>query len=378
MRPPPRLIRRLVLAPLVPLAAVGVLVSVPLWALGAVVASVWMPGRLRALRLLAYGLVFLVVDSLLLVAALVLWVTSGFGAGLRRPAFVAAHHRLLALTLRALVWAAVHAFRLEIEFHAGAGSPAPVHPVADERPLVVMSRHAGPGDSFLLAHLVANGWRRRPRIVLKDTMAWEPGVDVLLHRLPSRFVDPAPGAGDVVAAQIGALARGMTGTDALLIFPEGGNFTRSRRTRAIARLRARGRHADAAHAESLVHTLPPRPAGARAALTAAPHADVVFVAHTGLDDLSTLAALWRGLPMDDDVDVRLWRVPAEDVPRHEEAQLDWLQQWWTTIDEWITETRAAEAAVRERSGATSSAAEGAGDAPARGPVPSVPPRRRRS
>jgi Acyltransferase len=350
VRPPPRLVRRIVIAPAVPLAALALLASVPVWALAAVVASSWMPGRLRVLRLLGYAVVYLLVDSALLLAACLLWVASGFGWRLRRPGFRSAHYWLLGLALDVLVQAAVHAFRLDVEFHAGAGSPRDVDPQRGGPPLVVLSRHAGPGDSFLLAHVVLNRWRRRPRIVLKDSMQWEPGVDVLLHRVPSRFINPRPGAGEEVVASIGELAGGMGPDDALVLFPEGGNFTASRRTRAIAKLRAKGLLDDAAHAESLVHTLPPRPAGARAALAAAPDADVVFVAHTGLDDLSTLPAMWQGLPMDDDVDVRLWRVPAEEIPREEANQLDWLQSWWTTIDEWIAATRAAEAAARDQGG----------------------------
>ena len=61
--------------------------------------------------------------------------------------------------------------------------------------------------------------------------------------------------------------------------------------------------------------LPPRPGGVAAALTAAPHADVVFVAHTGLEHLSTVRDLWRGLPMDKTLHLRWWFVPAAEVPR---------------------------------------------------------------
>ncbi len=86
--------------------------------------------------------------------------------------------------------------------------------------------------------------------------------------------------------------------DALLIFPEGGNFSESRRLRAIDRLRGKGMLEQAQRAEAMRHVLPPRPGGVAAALEAAPHADVVFVAHTGLEHLSTVADLWDGLPMD--------------------------------------------------------------------------------
>jgi hypothetical protein len=84
--------------------------------------------------------------------------------------------------------------------------------------------------------------------------------------------------------------------------------------------------------------LPPCPAGATSPLRAAPHADVVFVAHTGLEHLSTVRDIWRGLPTDKTLHLRWWFVPAAEVPRDETEQTDWLYRWWETIDAWITTT----------------------------------------
>ena len=55
------------------------------------------------------------------------------------------------------------------------------------RPLVVIA-HAGPGDSFLVVHSLVNWYGRDPRIVLKDTLQWDPAIDIALNRLPSRFI----------------------------------------------------------------------------------------------------------------------------------------------------------------------------------------------
>jgi hypothetical protein len=70
----------------------------------------------------------------------------------------------------------------------------------------------------------------------------------------------------------------------------------------------------AVRAEQMRHVLPPRTGGVTAALEAAPHADVVLVAHAGLEGLSTLADLWDGLPMDGAVRLCWWFVPAQEVP----------------------------------------------------------------
>jgi 1-acyl-sn-glycerol-3-phosphate acyltransferase len=205
--------------------------------------------------------------------------------------------------------------------------------------MVVLSRHAGPGDSFLLVHTLMNrDHLRQPRIVLKDVLQLDPLIDVYLNRLPNHFVTADPVAGYNSAEAIADLARGMGDEDALLIFPEGANFTAQRRVRAIRRLRDRGLATAVRRAEAMRNVLPPHPAGVTAALRAAPHADVVFVAHTGLEHLSTVRDLWRGLPTDKTLHLRWWFVPAAEVPRDETEQTDWLYHWWETIDDWINTT----------------------------------------
>ena len=68
-----------------------------------------------------------------------------------------------------------------------------------------MSRHAGPGDSMLLVDALANGYLRRPRIVLKDFLQWDPAVDVILNRLPTSFVPHREEHGDPVVEAIAEL-----------------------------------------------------------------------------------------------------------------------------------------------------------------------------
>ena len=120
---------------------------------------------------------------------------------------------------------------------------------------------------------------------------------------------------------------------------EGGNFTERRRLAGIARLRARGLEDMARRSEAMRHVLPPRPGGVAAALAAAPDADVVWVAHAGLDHLYTMADIWRELPLDQTVRMRWWRVPAAEVPRSEDAQVEWLYHWWERIDDWVDAVR---------------------------------------
>ncbi len=65
------------------------------------------------------------------------------------------------------------------------------------------------------------------------------------------------------------------------------------------------------------------------------------MAPAGLDHLFTVADVWRELPLDTAVRMRFWRVPAADVPRTEDEQVEWLWDWWTRIDAWVDGVRSA-------------------------------------
>jgi hypothetical protein len=157
----------------------------------------------------------------------------------------------------------------------------------------------------------------------------------MLNRLPNRFIAPGRAPGNSIEEQIGHLATGLDDDDALVIFPEGGNFTPRRRIRAIQRLRARGHMEMAARAERMRNVIAPQPGGMLAALDAAPDAGVIFVAHTGLDRMLTVADIWRELPMDKRLVMRFWSVPPEEVPKEREERIAWLYDWWAQIDKWI-------------------------------------------
>jgi 1-acyl-sn-glycerol-3-phosphate acyltransferase len=315
---------------------VVVVALLPLLALVAAAVSPRLPGRWRGLRLLTLAVTWVVVEWLGVLAAFVLWVASGFGWRLRAPRFQRAHYALLHLGLRVVVATALKVMRLQLVTAPGSWSPMDDGVPGSTNAMVVLSRHAGPGDSVLLVHTLMNAEHlREPRIVLKAALQLDPFVDVYLNRLPARFISPDPGPDEHPEQAIADLATGMDTDDALLIFPEGGNFTPGRRLRAIAKLRGKQLHPQADRAEALRYLLPPRPGGVRAALSAAPHADVVLVAHTGLDHLLTLGDVWRELPEDKVLSLRWTFVPAAEVPREPQAQLDWLYAWWADMDAWI-------------------------------------------
>jgi len=292
-----------------------------------------LPGRWRALRLLWVLILFLTCESLLLVVMLGLWFSSGCGRRLRTPYFEGIHYDLVQGT----TWVFFREAQRVLALRIATDGPTPdAHPGV---PILVACRHAGPGDSLILIHALMHWYDREPRVVLKDTLAWDPVIDVLLRRIPARFITPSPSAGADLETQITELASGLDENDAFVIFPEGGNFTPARRQRAIDRLHGLGMERMARRAESMNHVIAPRPGGFIAALDGAPDADVVLVAHTGLDHMLTVADVWRELPMDKRLVMRWWQVPRDEIPAGREERIEWLFGWWERIDEWIDANR---------------------------------------
>jgi hypothetical protein len=295
-------------------------------------------GRYRIVRVTLFTLCSLAAETAGLLAAAWLWIRVGLGTRIDSPRGREAHYRLLAALLRVLYKAGCSLFDLRVDAPVElvpGRHDAPVLPATPGRPLLVLSRHAGPGDSFLLVHALLAVAHRRPRIVLKRQLRFDPLIDVVLGRLPHCFVGDEPDSGPTTTETISRITGAMGPRDALLIFPEGGNFTALRRLRVIASLRRRGLVRESARARKLRNVLPPRPGGVFTAVDAAPHADLVFVAHTGLDHMQTVRQAWQGVPLTHPVEVAWRTVPAESVPSGEDERLRWLERKWAEIDTWI-------------------------------------------
>ncbi|HEY7174510.1 MAG TPA: 1-acyl-sn-glycerol-3-phosphate acyltransferase, partial [Micromonosporaceae bacterium] len=145
MRPPPRWVRRLLLGPLAMALTLGLVITSPLWLLISTALSPFVAGRLRPVRVMWLATVYMLVEAGALITMFVLWVASGFGFRVRSPAFQRAHYRLCGRALAILYRQAKWVLRLTVQIDGATPDSLP-----DERPLLVFSRHAGPGDSFLL------------------------------------------------------------------------------------------------------------------------------------------------------------------------------------------------------------------------------------
>ena len=182
---------------------------------------------------------------------------------------------------------------------------------------------------------------------MKSALQLDPSLDVLGHRLPNVFIQHSKVGESLFTEQIERLAAGLGPAGALVIFPEGGNWTPGRWRRGIRRLETTGHPDLAAQAKQMPNLLPPRPGGTLAAIAACPDADVIFVAHAGLDNIITVGDVWGKFPIDQVIRARWWRVPVDQVPRtaDHEAQVQWLYDWWERIDTWISENRPGGVAV---------------------------------
>ena len=322
------LIRRLLVAPLILLAEALIVVASPLLAVIAAIACL-LARDLRPLRVLAITVGGAARHAACTLACLGLWVRSGFGRHADTPRMQHAHYALLRWFVASVYRSVQRYAPVTVVVRESAAAEAVLSAV--DRPVVVLSRHAGEGDTLLVLHQLLCGHGRRPRIVLHQALRFDPVIDVFGTRLPNRFVDPRGGDTEV---EIAAMAGDADNDTAVLIFPEGGNFSPERRRRGIERLAEAGHDEEAAWAREMEHVSAPRPGGALAALEAAPHADVVFFGYVGVP--FGMRELWRSLAAPQTIEVRLWHAPAADVPAERDAQIDWLFGWWRKLDAWIT------------------------------------------
>jgi 1-acyl-sn-glycerol-3-phosphate acyltransferase len=306
----------------------GVALSPLLLGLGVLAQA--LTGRRQLLIVARLMLAYFSRELAVLIMCGALWAAAGAGRMIGTRRFQLLHWRLLGWFIGGL--AAAGRTALEIDVDTELSSDAGRALEAD-RPVIVLSTHAGPGDTIFIIDQLISRFRRRPSVVFKQNVSIDPCVDILSHRLPQAMIDPGEREG--AKARIDQVVEQLGPRGALLLFPEGGNFTDERRRSALDRLHRKGRRRSAARAEGMPHVLPPQPSGTLAALDARAGLDVVFVAHTGLGLAAYPAQFWRDMPVGRTLRVRLWLEPSANVPTTSDEQVAWLYDWWKRIDDWI-------------------------------------------
>jgi hypothetical protein len=325
---PPKVLRRIVLAPVVCCCCAALVVLSPVLFVFAGLIDLFAGGR-RTLRFVAFGVTYCAYEVVGMGAVFWLWLASGAGRRIRAPAFQERHYRLMAWWLAGLQTVAVRLFHIVVDIED--------RPPPQAGPILVFSRHGGAGNSLLLVATLLLEYERRPRIIMLEKLQWEPLFDILLNRLPNRFIRHGAAGREAQVEAIGALASGLGDRDAFVLFPEGHDFKPQLRLRAIAHLRKRGYHDSAAQAERMANVLPPRHGGVMAAIANAPDADIVFVTHTLFEDVGSIGQLWQRIPLTEPVRARFWRIPVAEVPKEQEALIAWLYAWWSRVDAWISD-----------------------------------------
>ncbi|MEM7139468.1 MAG: 1-acyl-sn-glycerol-3-phosphate acyltransferase [Actinomycetota bacterium] len=322
MAAPPRpLIRRPISIATVTIAftigSVASVVAVPL--LAAVDLAHREPLRRSRTWCLYIGVLFNEVRGLLSAGALILW-------HLGRLRGAVAQQRLHRLEWRWAKWHIVNLRRF-----AGLRWMVENPEELDDGNAIVLARHASHADSILPALLFGILGRHQLRYTLKDDLQWSPAMDIVGNLLPNVFVDRSPNDDSPLLGRMRELAAGLDGGVAV-IFPEGTFYTAERLDRAATRI-GETRPDLAEAARTLEHILPPRPAGTEALLAGAPGADLILLAHEGMEVFGDLADIRRHLPLTTPVRVRLWRIPRHEVPDDDLA--GWLLDRWIDLDRWI-------------------------------------------
>ena len=175
-------------------------------------------------------------------------------------------------------------------------------------------------------------------------LQWDPLFDTMGNRLPNRFIKHDKKSSDRYVTAIGELARGRR-PGRVRSVPRG---PRLHTTTASAGDRIpQGERLPQARRPGFLHAQRAAPVspGPDGRDHERPEADVVFVAHTVLEDIGTFRDLWAYIPLAEPLDARYWRIPPAEVPRSEDEIIEWLYVWWEQIDTWIKEHKAEEMVI---------------------------------
>ena len=329
----PKLVRRLVIAPLVAVLELALIAISPALLLVALLLSPLLGGQ-RPLRMALIVMAFVVRHLAATLACFGLWIASGFGLRTRSDSMQRAHYAVMRWFIGGVYRAILKLARVEVMALDSAAAGKVLS--GGERPVVVLSRHAGEGDTLLVLHELLCAHGRAPRVVMHEALRYDPLIDVLGDRLPNRFVDPRGGDTEV---EIAAMAGELDPRGALVIFPEGANFSERRRLARIERLDQAGHAEEADWARGMRHVSAPRPGGALAAIGAGPEVDVVVLGHVGFP--TGLREVWRLLPEPQTIEIRLWHESPGALPADRDEQIDWLFGWWRRLDAWVDERHRA-------------------------------------
>lgn len=333
---PPRIVRRVIRDPLWVPGCIIVILLMGLLSLPFLFVAPFTKRR-STLRLLRIGIASVWLDAKILMGCWRLWFR--FPPWRREEQrWRDAHVELLGNLLHRYVLQAQRSVGLRMVEHL------PDSLVHRDGPQLVLGRHAGPGDTLLVAYFVTHRMRRAPRVVLKRFLLLDAGIDVVLNRLGAYFLPPKRVPAAVRVQQLTDFAKSLRDHDAMLLFPEGGNWSPSRHVDDMAWALRNDRPEQAAWLEEHHYVLSPRAGGTQQVLAANAEVSVVIVTHYGLGRLHAPLDVWRALPLQEPIRIDAWSAPRpvdESVP----GVQAWLDDHWAAINRWVVEINRAETAA---------------------------------
>lgn len=207
---------------------------------------------------------------------------------------------------------------------------------ADERgPFLMFMRHTSLADTMLPIAILRHSRGMRLRYVMKRELLLEPCIDACGQRIQNAFVrrrsssDPAK-----EIEEVRKLARHMKPDDGVLIYPEGTRFSPKKHAARLADIQSRDaqRFARVQHLQRL---LPIRMGGPLALLEERPDTDVIFISHTGFEDVASFERMINGALVGKTVKVQIRRVPKAVIPKDPAEQAEWLDAEWAKMDQWV-------------------------------------------
>lgn len=272
------------------------------------------------LRCLCFISLFLFCEVAGILASAYLWLRYTLAGKLQSEGYLQANSALQYWWASTLQRGAQKLFRLRFEID---GEDALEGPGA-----ILLPRHTSIGDTVLPMAFYAIPKSLRVRYVLKQELLLDPCLDIVGRRLPNVFLNRVA---EDMGPELDALRKLATDAgdlETLVLYMEGTRFSTDKRQLILERLRRNEDQQALQRAEQWPALLPPRPAGALALIEAAPHKDLLFLAHSGFEGSASFASLFNGGWMNTTVKLKFWRVAAADIPEGAEQRRELLLNNW--------------------------------------------------
>ena len=313
--------RRLLTTPALYVLAAALLITLPFLLPLAAIRDVWTKSDWSICRTLLFLTYFACFEALGLIVLFWLWVRHK--TGMNNDAYRAANRKMQRFWVRGLFGAVTALFSLRVEIQG-------IEALEKSEPAVILSRHANTLDPLL--PLALSTLPTRFRYVMKSELLFDPALDYCGQRFPNVFVRRGSNNKEREIAKVVALGQHLGQDEAVVLFPEGTRFSKSKRQRLLEKFS--GDEQMHAVVTSLRHTLPPLREGS-VQLLANTGCDVVILAHRGLEAATDLSDLARGALTNGNLEVAIWRISADEVPRTPEAIRGFLIDQWQRIDRFV-------------------------------------------